>query len=300
MTLHRDRARLTAAVSLAVLCVASACGVWVAAQQPPGRSAPVAARAATAVQAPIGGAPRRDILAPALFDPFQLRLPTMLHHGNRHRPLVALTFDTNLTAGMIAELGRGLVRRFVNDHAIAELDQLRVPATLFLSGLWIERYPDVTARLAADPLFELGSHSYSHLGFAPRCYDLGRIAPGAEVADIRRSEAVLARVTAHPTRWFRFPGGCYDSAALAAAQAAGVQTVQYDVPSGDAFSRYPQAVVANTLASVRDGSIVVLHLTGGNTAPVTDQALPAIVSGLRERGFVLVTVSELVAAGGCG
>src|SRR5207302_1033928 len=128
--------------------------VWVAAQQPPQESARAATPAVTVLQAPIGGAPpQHDVLAQPLVGPLQLRLPSVLHHGSRNRPLVALTFDTNLTTGMIAELDRGLVRRFVNDRAIAELDQLRVPATLFLSGLWIERYPAVAARLATDPLF---------------------------------------------------------------------------------------------------------------------------------------------------
>ena len=227
-------------------------------------------------------------------------LPEVLHHGDRGRPLVALTFDTNLTAGMITELDHGLVPRFVNDRAIGELERLQVPATIFLSGRWIERYPDVARRLAADPLVELGSHSYSHLGFAAGCYDLGRIAPADEAADIHRSETVLARITSRPTRFFRFPGGCYDRTALAAARAAGVVVVQYDVPSGDAFSRDPGAIAAHTLGSVRDGSIVVLHLTGGNTAPVTDRALPLIVAGLRQHGFTLVTLSQLIAAGRCG
>ena len=72
--------------------------------------------------------------------------------------------------------------------------------------------------------------------------------------------------------------------------------IQYDVASGDAFGRSVRTIVSNVLDHVQNGSIVVLHLTGGNTAPLTAKALPAIVEGLRGRGFRLVKMSELLAA----
>jgi len=55
--------------------------------------------------------------------------------------------------------------------------------------------------------------------------------------------------------------------------------------------------VTHTLAQTRAGSIVVMHITGGNTAPLTARALPAIVAGLRARGLRLVRLSTMLAAG---
>jgi peptidoglycan/xylan/chitin deacetylase (PgdA/CDA1 family) len=224
-------------------------------------------------------------------------LPEVVNHGDRSKPLIALTFDSNMTVRMLRELDTGHVARFVNDRVLGELRAMQVPATFFLSGLWVERYPDVAASIAADPLFEVGSHSFAHLGFRSGCYDLGRIDLSRAAEDVAHSEAVLDRVAPNHTRYFRFPGGCYDATALAAIRAAQVQVVQYDVASGDAFGSNPSWMVARTLASARNGSIVVLHITGGNKAPFTDRALPAIVDGLRARGFTLVTLSQLLAAG---
>jgi peptidoglycan/xylan/chitin deacetylase (PgdA/CDA1 family) len=107
---------------------------------------------------------------------------------------------------------------------------------------------------------------------------------------------VLRRFTDHPTPYFRFPGGCYDQAALDAIRPSGVVVIQYDVASGDAFGHSVTAIVDNVLRSTKNGSIVVMHLTGGNTAPLTARALPAIVEGLRARGLTLVKVSELLSA----
>jgi len=222
--------------------------------------------------------------------------PGVIFHGRRDRPWVALTFDSNLTDGMIAELDRGEVRSFDNHLVVAELIEMHVPATIFLAGKWMERYPDEVRLIASNPDFELASHSYSHRAFQMPCYGLGRLPLGEMAADVERSEALLAAATLHPTRYFRFPGGCYDRAALAAIASTGVTVVQWDVASGDAFGHSVRAIVRNVLSSTQPGSIVVMHITGGNTAPLTAEALPQIVDGLRAQGFTLVKLSDLLAA----
>ena len=255
---------------------------------------PVETVAPLAVLAPGQSQPLPPAPAPAP------ALPEVVNHGDRSQPLVALTFDSNMTPAMLQELDKGTVKRFVNDEVIAELRKDRVPATFFLSGLWIERYRDVAVDLGHDPLFEVASHSYSHLGFRPACYGLGTLDLSQAAADLRRNQSLLATIAERPTRFFRFPGGCMDARALTAVQPAGLQVVQYDVVSGDAFNNDAARVVASTVGAVGNGSIVVMHVTGGNTAPVTDRALPAIVQQLRARGFRLVRLSDLLRGGNAG
>jgi peptidoglycan/xylan/chitin deacetylase (PgdA/CDA1 family) len=215
--------------------------------------------------------------------------------GPRDRPAIALTFDSNMTDFMLRELDTGKVASFDNTKVIDELDAAHVPATFFLAGKWMERYPDTVRRLAADPMFELGSHSYAHLGFTAHCYSLGRIRLDRMAADVRHSLAVLRSFAPRATNLFRFPGGCFDKAALRAIEPTGVTVVQYDLPSGDAFGVDVSAMVRRVLDQAHNGAIVVMHITGGNTAPLTAQALPAIIAGLRAKGFALVTVSQLLA-----
>jgi len=199
---------------------------------------------------------------------------------------VALTFDSNLTDAMIQELDRGQVASFNNTAVIDELDAAHVPATFFLAGKWMQRYPNTVARLAADPLFELANHSYAHLGFTDHCYQLGRIPVNQMAADVEQNEALLRSFAPDATRLFRFPGGCYNDAALRAIAATGATVVQYDVASGDAFGHRVAAIIRQVLDHARNGSIIVLHITGGNTAPLTADALPAITA-LREAGYLV-------------
>src|SRR5439155_5020950 len=146
----------------------------------------------------------------------------------------AVTFDSNMTDEMLRRLDTGAVGSYDDAAVVDELIRLQVPATFFLAGKWVLRYPAETRRLAANPLFELGSHSWSHGAFATPCYRLPPVPTSAMAADVRSSFAVLRRFTDQPVPYFRFPGGCYDAAALRAVAPTGVTVVQYDVASGDA------------------------------------------------------------------
>ncbi len=99
-------------------------------------------------------------------------LPSLVRTGPTDRPRVALTFDADMTPAMLRRLRTGEVGSHHNATLIAELRRLQVPATLFLTGLWTQHYPDVTRELAADPLFELGTHTWQHGPFTADCYGL--------------------------------------------------------------------------------------------------------------------------------
>lgn len=221
-------------------------------------------------------------------------VPAVVAHGPAGGNRIALTFDSNMTDAMLRRLDTGQVDSYANTAVVDVLQARHVPATFFLSGKWVERYPDLTRRIAADPDFELASHSYAHEGFTARCYTLGALPPEAMAADVERSFAVLAPFGGRQTRYFRFPGGCYDATALRAIAPAHATVIQYDVVGGDPFSDDAAGITARVLAGAHDGAIVVLHVTKAN-APRTADALPGIVDGLTARGYRLVTLSDLLA-----
>ncbi|MEU4190553.1 polysaccharide deacetylase family protein [Kribbella sp. NPDC026611] len=218
----------------------------------------------------------------------------VLDHGPRNKKQIALTFDADLTALMRKRLYSGKVKSYYNKALIDELRALHVPATLFLTGMWMEQYPQVVRELAADPLFELGTHTYDHRGFTKHCYTLGTVPQEDMLADVRRAIVELDRLDPHATRWFRFPGGCYDATALHELAPAGVTAVGLDVPGADGFAKSPQPIINQVLTHAQNGSIVVLHMHGGDNAPYTAQAVGPIVHQLRSHGYQLVTVTQLV------
>jgi peptidoglycan/xylan/chitin deacetylase (PgdA/CDA1 family) len=206
---------------------------------------------------------------------------------------VALTFDADMTADQGPRAARG--ERFDNPSLIALLRRLDVPTTVFMTGRWAEEYPTQARSIGTDPHFEIANHSYSHHAFTTGCYGLPVIGARRMAEDVRRAFAAFRTAGARNVMpYFRFPGGCYDKAALRALAPARVTAIQWDVVSGDAFATDADAVADQVLTDVRPGSVVVMHCTH-SAAPVTEDAVRRIVPELRARGYRFVRVSELVA-----
>ena len=222
--------------------------------------------------------------------------PPVVDHGPRTGNRVALTFDADMTDGMLQSLRTGRVKSYANLRIIELLEREQLPATFFLTGKWVERYPDLTRRLAGNPRFELANHTYGHLAFTPDCYDLPRVPSRQMTEDVAKTFSVIEPYGGRQTRYFRFPGLCHDGAALAALAPLGLTVVDGDVVSGDPFATAWEPIVRAVLSKVQPGSVVIMHVTEANAA-MTDEALPHILAGLRERGLTPAPLSEVLGEG---
>ncbi|MET8044048.1 polysaccharide deacetylase family protein [Micromonospora sp. NPDC005215] len=222
-------------------------------------------------------------------------LPPVVEHGPRAGNRVALTFDADMTDGMLGNLRAGRVKSYANLRILDLLEREQVPATFFLTGKWVQRYPDVTRRIAGNPRFELANHTYGHAAFTGDCYDLPSQPVDELAGDVAKTFEVIKPYGGRQTRYFRFPGLCHDAATLDALAPLGVTVVDGDVVSGDPFATAWKPLVRAVLDHVRPGSVVIMHVTEANAA-MTDEALPHILEGLRERGLVPAPLSEVLAA----
>jgi peptidoglycan-N-acetylglucosamine deacetylase len=223
------------------------------------------------------------------------RIPRIVLGAQVTRPVVALTFDLDMTPAMAAQVNAGI--SWFNSDALTYLQSQHVHATMFMTGMWAELYPGVARQIALDPDFEIGNHSYSHPAFHLPCYQLGSVSRAAQAQQIQMAQRSIAWVTGITPRYFRFPGGCYDRIALDEVHAAGLIPIEWNVNSIDAFNPYPAQIATAVLSSVRPGAIVLMHLQAGANAPATGQALRMIVPALRQRGYQFLTISELLALG---
>lgn len=219
------------------------------------------------------------------------------YHGAK---LVALTFDLCEAAYEKSGYDAELVN-YLRDH--------QIKATFFAGGQWMRSHPDKTMQLMADPLFELGNHTWSHrnlqLTHGP---DLNKqiVWTQAEYQTLRekllslecvKKSAPQASANIPPTlTLFRFPYGICDTEALAAVNQSGLAAIQWNIVTGDPAKGQTAGLIAQTVISqIQPGSIVIAHANGHGWH--TAQALPKIVSELTARGYRFVTVSELLASG---
>ena len=206
---------------------------------------------------------------------------------------VALTFDACMTYGMEKKLKDGRAKTYYNKPVIDELIKEKIPATLFLTGLWAKNYPDVTKSLAQNPLFEIGNHSYSHPGFTLGCFGLPFIKSSDKEKEFQMSQEILTELTGRVPTLFRFPGGCYGKSDLELAKKYGLKVVGWNLASGDAFNNNAKSIIKRVEGKVKSGSIIVMHMNGDIDAPQTADALPEIISYLKSNGYTFVKVSQL-------
>ncbi len=190
---------------------------------------------------------------------------------------MALTFDACSTRD---------VSKY-DERITSELIATRTPATIFLGGSWAKQEAAHVKELAANPLFELANHSYTH----PH---MTAIADEVRIRrELQRTQAEIHVLTGKTPKYFRPPYGEYDDRLVRIAAELGLSTVEYDLPSGDADEHVTkERLIQWLLLKAQPGSIIVMHINHRRFH--TSEALPEVIEGLRARGFELVTVGQLL------
>lgn len=150
----------------------------------------------------------------------------------------------------------------------------------------MQQHPAQTRTLAANPLFELGNHSWSHRDFTA-------LSPEEMSREILRTQDAMYQLTGRQPMLFRFPFDTYTDDALAVVGQHGLRAIQADVISGDADPRIStRDIVTTVTARTQKGSIILMHVNthGWHTA----EALPPLIQRLHDQGYTFVTVSQLL------
>lgn len=158
------------------------------------------------------------------------------------------------------------------------LDANGATVTFFLRGDHAEEHPALVRRMAKAG-HEVGSHTYSHP-------ELTRLDAAQQRSQIERGVQAITDAGVTPTL-FRPPYGAYDATTK---RYAGAPLVLWGVDTRDWKTRSTETTVTTVLNEAHAGSIVLMH----DTHPTTVAAVPRIVAGLRERGYTLVRVSDMV------
>lgn len=162
------------------------------------------------------------------------------------------------------------------------LQEHNVKATFFMVGQQVKYYPGEAQKVIQQGS-EIGSHSWRHAR-------LDKLQAKEIKADFHSVVEQVYATTKSTTSLFRPPYGRLNETVLAAAQQLNQQVILWDVDPRDWENPTPQQIVQRVLNQVKPGSIILLH----EGYPNTLEALPMIITKLRERGLEPVPVSELL------
>lgn len=195
--------------------------------------------------------------------------------GHTGRKQVAITLDAGGTA--VAFL-----------KEIAALDRHNAKITFFLTGRWVLENAAFAQQIANDGM-EIASHSMTHPDFTTLDDDEVQ----SEISD---ASLAIQRVTGrNPWPLFRFPYGARDARTNQLVRNMGYRSIVWTYDSLDSVGLPKSADflvsrITGLSDTELDGAIILMHL--GNAT--SGDALDPILTNLQDRGFKIVTISQLI------
>jgi len=157
-----------------------------------------------------------------------------------------------------------------------------VPVTFFVTGEFADKYPEDVLRFYSAG-HEIQSHSDKH----PHV-------EGANINDLihdtREASRKLTAITGVAPTLYRAPYGEYDNNSVMTINGMGYKYIQWSVDSIDWQGPSSDSIVKRVVGGTRSGSILLFH----NDLANTTEALPTVISQLKDKGFEFVTVSDLI------
>jgi peptidoglycan-N-acetylglucosamine deacetylase len=165
------------------------------------------------------------------------------------------------------------------------LKQNDVKATFFWVGQALQANPEIGKKVVAQG-HAIGNHTWHHW--------YKKMDTATAKSEIERTSELIYKTTGVKTSLFRPPGGFLNNGLATYAKSQKQSVVMWSLTSADTDPRAkPQAFVNNVLKGAKPGAIVLMH-DGGGDRYRTVQALPQIISGLKQQGYRFVTVPELL------
>lgn len=164
------------------------------------------------------------------------------------------------------------------------LEDNDILTTFFICGTWVDKFPEEVKKIAAAG-HDIANHGNKHAHGAKLNLEQNK-------AEIKGCHDKIKEVTGLDANLFRPPYGEYNNTVLTAAEELNYYTIQWDVDSHDWMSKGVDYEVKQVLnhKNLRSGSIILFH----NGAKYTPQTLDTIIKGLKEKGFEIVPISQLI------
>ena len=164
------------------------------------------------------------------------------------------------------------------------LDKHQVKATFFMTGEWVEKYPDCVKTMV-EKGHDLGNHSATHP-------DMTKLSKEQQKNQIMQVHNAVKKLTGYEMELFRPPYGAYSNDVIRSCYEVGYFPIQWDVDSLDWKDLSAADIIKKVCKhkSLGPGSIILCH----NGAKHTAEALDEMLTNLKEQGYEFVPISELI------
>lgn len=168
------------------------------------------------------------------------------------------------------------------DKMISVLNEHNCPSTFFVTGDWAERFPESLKKLHSSG-HEIASHSYNHTLYSTLFKD-------EIIADMDKCDTIIESIIGIRPNLVRAPSGDYTNNSILACKETGRYMIQWDCDSLDWKDLTEEEMKKRIFSKVKNGSILLFH----NGTKQTADALPGILTALKNEGYTFCKVSDLI------
>lgn len=186
-----------------------------------------------------------------------------------NKPMVALTFDDGPGPKTMELLGY--------------LEEYNARATFFMLGQNVPRYEEAVKKMVEIGC-ELGNHTYNHK-------DLAKLSIDEMKKQIQDTNQAVKDATGQNVTVMRPP---YGSVNEKVEENVGLPMILWSIDTLDWKTRDAKKTVDNVMENVQDGDVILMHDIHAETI----EAAKELILKLQEKGYQLVTVSEMAQARG--
>lgn len=168
------------------------------------------------------------------------------------------------------------------DRILDTLSKYQIKVTFFMVGEWVDKFPEAVKKIA-DQGHEIGNHSDTHPHVNQMTFEKNE-------EQIKLCADKIEKITGKRSVLYRGPYGEYNDTVIKAAESQNHKTIQWSLDTLDYKGLTESQMWDRLKDKLKSGDIILMH----NGTDHTADALDKIIYNIKEKGYEIVPVSELI------
>ncbi len=194
-----------------------------------------------------------------------------IYQGNTGQKVVALTVNVDWGEEYIPAM-------------LQEFKKYDARVTFFVTGRWAEKNPELLKEMSKAG-HSIQNHGYKHLHF-------NQLAPAQTEEQIKKAEKIIKEITGKQCRFLASPYGEQGKQLMQVVSSLDYDLIMWSIDTIDWQRPSPDTIVKRVLNRLHNDAIVLMHPT-----EPTVKALPEMLKGLKEQGYKMVGIEDIIKDG---
>jgi peptidoglycan/xylan/chitin deacetylase (PgdA/CDA1 family) len=167
---------------------------------------------------------------------------------------------------------------------LQEFKKYDARVTFFVTGRWAEKNPELLKEMSKAG-HSIQNHGYKHLHF-------NQLAPAQTEEQIKKAEKIIKEITGKQCRFLASPYGEQGKQLMQVVSSLDYDLIMWSIDTIDWQRPSPDTIVKRVLNRLHNDAIVLMHPT-----EPTVKALPEMLKGLKEQGYKMVGIEDIIKDG---